>query len=95
MPAVYAVAYRPEVEQADIPAIPRNLQIRIFRAIETRLMIEPTRYGQRLRRSLSGWWKLRVGDYRVVYEIKGQGVTVWTICHRKKVYSVAERRWPH
>lgn len=95
MPAAYAVAYRPEVEQADLPAIPRNLQVRIFRAIETRLMVEPSRYGQRLRRSLAGLWKIRVGDYRVVYEIRGREVTVWTVCHRKEVYEEAERRWTH
>lgn len=93
MAGPYTVAYRPEVEQADLPAIPRNLQVRIFRAIETRLMVEPARYGQRLRRALSGLWKLRVGDYRVVYELRGRQVTVWAICQRKEVYDEAERRW--
>ena len=95
MGEAYAVRYRPEVAQTDFPAIPRNLQVRLLRAIESRLMVEPARYGQRLRRSLSGLWKLRVGDYRVVYEIRGRDVTVWAVCHRKDVYDEADRRWAH
>ncbi len=93
MSAAYAVDYRPEVAAADFPALPRNLQARVIRAVESRLMVEPSRYGQRLRRSLAGLWKLRVGDYRVVYEIHGRLVTVWAVCHRKAVYDEAEKRW--
>ena len=92
MPPTFEVLYRPEVLEEDLPAIPRNLQERIFRAIETRLMTEPTRYGTRLRRSLSDLWKLRVGDYRVVYEVGGRTVRIWAIAHRKGVYDERERR---
>jgi mRNA interferase RelE/StbE len=90
--ATFEVLYRPEVLEEDLPDIPRNLEERIFRAIETRLMTEPTRYGTRLRRSLSNLWKLRVGDYRVVYEVEGRSVRVWAIAHRKGVYAETERR---
>lgn len=93
MPPAYEVGYRPEVETEDLLAIPCNLQLRIFRAVESRLMVEPARYGVRLRRSLAGLWKLRVGDYRVVYEIRGRLVTVRAICHRKDVYGEVESRW--
>jgi len=88
----YDVVYRPEVLEEDLPEIPRNLQKRILSAIERRLMTEPVRYGTRLRRSLSSLWKLRVGDYRVVYEISGRTVRIWTVAHRKKAYEEAERR---
>lgn len=94
MAAAYAVEYRPEVEEEDLRPLPHNLQSRILRAIESRLMIEPARYGQRLRRSLLGLWKLRVGDYRIVYEVQGKKVRVWAICHRKEAYDIAEGRWP-
>lgn len=77
----------------DFAAIPKNLWKRILRAIEQRLLTNPMAYGKRLSRSLSSLWKLRVGDYRIVYEIRGQMVTVWAIRHRKKVYETAERRW--
>ena len=56
-------------------------------------MTEPARYGLRLRRSLAGLWKLRVGDYRLVYGIHGSRVTVWAVLHRKVVYDEVGKRW--
>ena len=76
----------------DLREMPRNIQARVIRSIESRLAVEPTRYGVRLRRSLAGLWKIRVGDYRIVYELEGQVVTVWAIRHRKNVYPEVERR---
>ena len=94
MSAGYSVVYHPETVTEDLPRIPRNMQTRIMRAIESRLMTEPARYGERLRRSLTGLWKLRVGDYRVCYEIQGRTVTVWAIRSRRDVYAILERRRP-
>ena len=94
MSAGYSVVYRPETVTEDLPRIPRNMQTRIMRAIESRLMTEPARYGERLRRSLTGLWKLRVGDYRVCYEIQERTVTVWAIRSRRDVYAILERRRP-
>jgi mRNA interferase RelE/StbE len=88
----YSVLYRPEVLVEDLAALPRNLQKRIVEAIETRLMTAPSHYGVRLRRSLWGLWKLRVGDYRVVYELVDKEVLIWVIAHRKSVYGKVERR---
>lgn len=93
MAASYTVEYRPEVVAEDFPALPRNLQARILRAVESRLMTEPARYGLRLRRSLAGLWKLRVGDYRLVYEILGTRIVVWAVLHRKIVYGEVGRRF--
>ena len=92
MPDPYEITYRTEALEEDLPKIPRNLQKRILTAIESRLTAEPARYGTRLRRSLSPLWKLRVGDYRVVYEISGRTVRIWVIGHRKRAYEAAERR---
>ena len=36
--------------------------------------------------TLKGYWKLRVGDYRVVYKIMGTEVWIFGIIHRKKIY---------
>lgn len=41
-----------------------------------------------------GLWKLRVGDYRVCYEIQERTVTVWAIRNRRDVYTILERRRP-
>lgn len=92
MPAPYEVRYRPEVLEEDLAGMPRNLQKRILDAIDSRLRTEPAKYGVRLRRSLWGLWKLRVGDYRVVFEIADFEVFIWAIAHRKSVYREVERR---
>ena len=92
MPGPYEVRYRPEVVDEDLAVIPRNLQKRILDAIDARLRTEPARYGVRLRRSLWGLWKLRVGDYRIVYEIVESEIFVWAVAHRKSVYGEVERR---
>ena len=74
------------VSTDDIPLIPRNLQRRLAKAIESRLATTPERYGEPLRASLKGFWKLRVGDYRVVSRIVRQEVWILAILHRKSVY---------
>ena len=35
---------------------------------------------------LKGKWSLRVGEYRVIYEIGKSAVTVLTVNHRREVY---------
>jgi mRNA interferase RelE/StbE len=46
------------------------------------------RFGLPLRRNLKGLMKLRVGDYRIIYSIEKQTVTVHVIKigHRREVY---------
>ena len=49
-------------------------------------MTEPEKYGEPLRRTLKGYRKLRVGYYRIVYEIENQYIFILGIAHRKIVY---------
>lgn len=88
----YQVELRPEAIR-DLEEIPRNLQQRIVRALESRLALAPGDYGERLKQSLLGLWRIRVGDYRVVYEIVGPLVTVWGIRHRGSIYPRMRQRW--
>lgn len=76
----------------DIPLIPHNLHRRIATAIETRLTHAPQQYGAPLRKTLKGYWKLRVGDYRVVYKIENSQIWILGIQHRKTVYEGIMRR---
>jgi mRNA interferase RelE/StbE len=88
----YSLLYHPQVVSQDIPAIPRNLRRRLARAIEERLGAAPDRYGEPLRGPFARYWKLRVGDYRVVYKIVRHEVWVLAILHRKSVYELAQPR---
>lgn len=90
----YTLRYHPRVADDDLPKIPANLRRRLADAIERRLTTSPERYGAPLRGSLRGYWKLRVGDYRVVFKIAGAEVQILALLHRKEVYAAASRRRP-
>jgi len=49
---------------------------------------DPQRHGEPLRRSLSGLWKYRVGDYRLICEVQQEKIVVLVLAvgHRRKVY---------
>jgi mRNA interferase RelE/StbE len=89
----HRVLYRSVVLERDLPSFPRNIQERILRAIEQRLITAPDRFGRRLRRTLLGLWRIRVGDYRVIYEIRGHDVHIWAIGHRRDAYDEMAKRW--
>lgn len=72
--------------------LPASLRRRLAKAITDRLSSEPRHYGHPLRASLSGCWKLRVGDYRVVYRIEAREVWILAILHRRLAYPEAEQR---
>ncbi len=88
----FTLKYHPAVRTDDIQALNADIKLRIRTAIEARLSIAPHEYGEPLRKTLKGYWKLRVGDYRVVYLIKDQNVLIIGIRHRKEVYKLMERR---
>lgn len=90
----YTLVYHPAVRSDDIPRINRNIRTRIARAIEQRLTTEPQRYGEPLRRTLKGYWKLRVGDYRVVFKVINDEVWIYGIIHRRDVYERIGMRLP-
>ena len=87
----YSLKYHPFVKNEDLPKLDKANAARIRRAIETRLLVAPQDYGEPLRRTLKGYWKLRVGDYRVVFRVKGEEILILGILHRKEVYEIVEK----
>lgn len=88
----YVLKYHPSITTEDLPLLNTDIKLRIRNAIETRLSVAPHEYGEPLRKTLKGYWKLRVGDYRVVYLIEEQAVLIIGIRHRKEVYKLMEKR---
>jgi mRNA interferase RelE/StbE len=88
----FELRYHPDVKAVDIPLLDARLRNRIKIAIETRLTTAPHQYGEPLRKTLHGYWKLRVGDYRVVFKIAGGDVWIFGIIHRKRVYEEIIKR---
>lgn len=88
----YRLRYHPDVKEKDLPKLNRTIQRRIKTAIEQRLLTAPEKYSEPLRRTLKGYRKLRVGDYRIVLKLEGEGILILGICHRKDIYERMERR---
>ena len=83
----FTVVFHPEAAQ-DIARLNADMKQRIKKAVTDRLLIEPALYGKPLRATLKGYWKLRVGDYRLVFSVNGTEIVVFAVCHRKDVYDL-------
>lgn len=92
MGLTYTIRYHHLVAGEDIPKLSSVWRENIRRAIEEKLIVEPDMYGRPLRRSLKGYRKLRVGDYRIIYRIEERTVKILVIRHRSVVYRIVEKR---
>ncbi len=88
----FEITYHRLVVREDIPLLGGRMKRQIKHAIETRLMTSPELYGKPLRKSLTGYRKLRVGDYRVIFRIQGARVKIFIIGHRSWVYEKIMQR---
>lgn len=88
----YKLKYHPDVKRSDLPKIDAKNKAIIKRAIEDRLTERPEAYGKPLQRTLKGYWKLRVGDYRVVFKVSDDSILIFGIIHRKEVYRLISKR---
>lgn len=55
--------------------MPRNIRNSVLKAIETRLSTDPQRF-KPLVCNWKGYFRMRIGDYRVIYKIEEDVVTV-------------------
>ena len=92
MAVTFEVVYHKAVVKDDIPRLSQPWKEKIQNSIEEKLTSNPDFFGKPLRRSLKGYRKLRVGDYRVVFRIQGARVLVLAILHRSIVYQEAALR---
>lgn len=88
----YNLIYHPDVQKVDLPKIDAKNKSMIRRAIEERLTKSPEVYGKPLRRSLKGYWKLRLGNFRIIFRIAGQDIRILAIIDRKTVYQQSQKR---
>jgi mRNA interferase RelE/StbE len=88
----YLLVYHADVEKVDLPRIDEKNKSMIKRAIEERLATQPEIYGKPLQRTLKGYWKLRVGEYRIVFKVLENELRIYGIIHRKRVYRDVGKR---
>jgi len=89
----YKLIYHPDVKRIDLQIIDRKNKFMIKKAIEERLTTHPEIYGKPLQRTLKGYWRLRVGDYRVVFRILEKKILILGIIHRKSIYKQIQKRF--
>jgi len=79
-----------EPAKKEFERLDRQVQIRIRRFLRERILPseDPRELGASLRGNLAGLWKYRVGDYRIVAEIREAEILVLVvrIGHRSKIY---------
>jgi len=84
--AHWKIQYNQKVDSEDIPRIDTKWWRDIEEAIRQKLGTDPFVFGKPLRHSLKGVRALRVGDYRVLYEIRHATVYIGAIKHRSFEY---------
>lgn len=84
---MYKIEYVESV-QDDLKAISKTIKGQIKKAIEKKLASNPIEFGKPLQYSLRGLRRLRVGDWRVIFQIEEDKKTVLIvkIGHRREVY---------
>lgn len=75
---------------AELGKLDRQAQIDIIAYLEKRIATkdDPRRFGKPLRAELSGLWRYRVHDYRLLCQVKDNQllVLVVSVGHRKNIY---------
>jgi mRNA interferase RelE/StbE len=84
---MFTIEYLESV-QDDLRSISKGDKQKIRKAIESKLVNNPIEFGKPLQYSLKGLRRLRVGDFRVIFQIddRAKVVLVVKIGHRKEIY---------
>lgn len=87
------MAWRVEFSRAargDLASLDAIAQRRILRYLRERIATgdNPRRLGKALRGEQAGFWRYRVGDYRVICRIEDDASTVLVLAagHRREIY---------
>lgn len=84
----FAVLFRPKAARS-LRKLPRSIGLRIVESVKT--LERSPEIGNQLKPSR--FWKVRVGDYRVIYEIDrgANRIIVLYVGHRRNVYDEFSR----
>ena len=83
----YCLQYDPDTD-SDFKKLDPPSRKKILRGIHNKLGTNPKIYGKPLVGELKGLWRLRIGDYRVIYQIRKteRAVLILKVGHRREVY---------
>ena len=79
-----------ETAKKQLSALDRTIQQRILKYLRDRVSLasDPRELGGPLQSNLSGLWKYRVGDYRIIAKIDSENffILVVLVGHRRNIY---------
>lgn len=85
----WLVEFDPRAEK-ELAALDTHAQREVIRYLRERIATEndPRRFGKALRGGLQGLWRYRVGDYRLVCQLRDHAfvVLVIKVGHRREIY---------
>ncbi|MBC8346432.1 MAG: type II toxin-antitoxin system RelE/ParE family toxin [Candidatus Marinimicrobia bacterium] len=83
---IYRILFKPSAFKQG-KKLPKKIQSKIREAID-KLKTEPRKIGCKKLRGTNNLYRVRVGDYRIVYEIEDDRliILVLKIAHRKDIY---------
>ncbi|NUX01350.1 type II toxin-antitoxin system RelE/ParE family toxin [Wolbachia endosymbiont of Madathamugadia hiepei] len=82
---LYEIEFLDNVTERDLP---KTIELGVKKAIEKRLKVSPDKVGKSLSHDLKGYRRIRVGDYRMVYQVNNleRIVKIVGIRHREYFY---------
>lgn len=88
---MFEITYHHKIPE-DLSSISTPIKRTIQKAIEDKLKTTPEFFGKPLQFSLKGCRTMRMGDYRVIFQLKAREVFIIQISHRSVVYSSISKR---
>ena len=82
----YEIHFDRKVTRRDIPSVPSASIDQVMRAIHERLTVDPIGFGKPLVGEFKGLYRLRIGDWRVIYKVEGRNVVIRSIKLRRDSY---------
>ena len=86
---VWQVEFHPAAAK-ELRKLDRAVAARIVRTLETRIapLADPRTIGSALTGEHAGYWRWRIGDYRIIARIEDERITILIIrmAHRREVY---------
>lgn len=85
----WRIEFHPDAAK-ELKKLDRAISARIVKTLETRIapLDDPRTLGAPLKGEHEGYWRWRIGDYRVVARIEDELITILVIqiAHRREVY---------
>ncbi len=93
----WGIVYHKDVDN-DLKSVGPAAAKRIMLTIDKKLTTAPEKFGSPLSNNLKGFRKLRIGDFRVVYQVLNKKVIVFVLAvgprRDKEIYRSASTRNP-